>query len=85
LEGTEVCRWVAIPWNRQLEAVVRTMTQNDTIELGMSNNDKLKYNVYAIQQMTLADMQKLDSNTPCLLLMLAQQDSDKRWVVTSLP
>ena len=85
LEGTEICRWVAVPWSRQLEAVVRTLTQNDTIELVMSNNDKLTFNVYAIQQMTLAEMQKLDANTPCLLLVLAKQDSDKRWVVTSLP
>jgi hypothetical protein len=22
LEGTEVCRWIALPWSRQLEAVV---------------------------------------------------------------
>lgn len=85
LEGTEICRWVAIPWSRQLEAVVRTLTQKDTIELVMSNNDKLTYNVYSIKEMTLAEMQKLDSNSPCMLLVLAKQDSDKRWVVTALP
>jgi len=85
LEGTEICRWVAIPWSRQLEAVVRTLTQKDTIELGMSNNDKLTYNVYSIQELTLEQMQKLDANTPCLLLVLAKQDSEARWVVTALP
>ena len=85
LEGTEICRWVAIPWSRQLEAVVRTLTQKDTIELTMSNNDKLTYTVYSIQELTLAEMQALDSNSPCLLLVLAKQDSDKRWVVTALP
>jgi hypothetical protein len=85
LEGTEICRWVAIPWSRQLEAVVRTLTQKDTIELGMSNNDKLTYNVYSIKEMTLVEMQKLDSNSPCMLLVLAKQDSDKRWVVTAMP
>src|SRR3972149_1085479 len=25
LEGTEVCRWVALPWSRQLEAVIRNL------------------------------------------------------------
>lgn len=85
LKGTEICRWVAIPWSRQLEAVVRTLTQKDTIELVMSNNDKLKYNVYSIKELTLEEMQALDSNSPCLLLVLAEQDSDKRWVVTALP
>lgn len=85
LEGTEICRWVAIPWSRQLEAVVRTLTQKDTIELVMSNNDRLTYTVYSIRELTLAEMQALDSNSPCLLLVLAEQDSDKRWVVTALP
>lgn len=85
LEGTEICRWVAIPWSTQLEAVVRTLTPQDTIELRMSNQDKLTYTVHSRDQLTLAEMQKLDSNSPCLLLVLAKQDSDKRWVVTALP
>jgi len=85
LEGTEICRWVAIPWSTQLEAVVRTLTQKDTIELGMSNNDQLTYTVYSIQQLTLAEMQALDQNSPCLLLVLAKEDSEKRWVVTAKP
>jgi hypothetical protein len=85
LEGTEICRWVAIPWSTQLEAVVRTLTRKDTIELVMSNNDRLTYTVNSIQELTLEEMGKLDSNSPCLLLVLAQQDSDKRWVVTALP
>lgn len=85
LEGTEICRWVAIPWSRQLEAVVRTLTQKDTFELKMSNNDKLTYTVYSIKELTLAEMQELDSGSPCLLLVLAKQDSEKRWVVTALP
>ncbi len=49
LQGTEVCRWVALPWSRQLEAVVRTLNPDDPIELGMSNNDRLTYNVYSVQ------------------------------------
>jgi hypothetical protein len=85
LEGTEVCRWVAIPWSRQLEAVIRTLTQEDKIELGMSNSDRVVYDVYSITQMSIEEMQELDSNSPCLLLVLAQADSDKRWVVTAIP
>jgi hypothetical protein len=41
--------------------------------------------VYSIQELTLAEMQALDSSSPCLLLVLAKQDSDKRWVVNALP
>jgi len=85
LQGTEICRWVAIPWSAQLEAVVGTFTQTDTIDLIMSNNDKLTYTVNSRREMTLEEMQVLDQNSPCLLLVLAKQDSEKRWVVTALP
>jgi len=85
LQGTEICRWVAIPWSKQLEAVVRTLTPDDSIELGMSNNDRIKYAVFSIRELTLEQMQALDQNTPCLLLVLAEQDADKRWVVTARP
>ena len=85
LQGTEVCRWVALPWSRQLEAVIRTLNPDDPIELTMSNNDKFVYKVYTIRQLTSQEMLDLDSNSPCLLVVLAQADSDSRWVLTALP
>ncbi|MCI0550844.1 MAG: DUF3305 domain-containing protein [Anaerolineae bacterium] len=85
LEGTEVCRWVAIPWSVQLEAVIRTLNPNDPIELVMSNNDRFVYKVYSVRQLSSEEMLNLDSNSPCLLLVLAQADSDGRWVLTALP
>ena len=85
LEGTEVCRWVSLPWSRQLEAVLRTLNPKDPIELVMSNNDKLEYLVYSVREMSVEEIQQVDSNSPCLLIILAQSDSDKRWVLTALP
>jgi len=85
LQGTEVCRWVALPWSRQLEAVVRTLNPKDPIDLVMSNDDKFVYQVYSVRQLTPEEMQKLDSNSPCLLLILIQPDAEKRWVLTALP
>ena len=85
LEGTEICRWVAIPYSRQLEAVVRTLTREDQIELIMSNNDVIAYAVNSIDQLTLDELQQRNSNTPCMLLILAQTDTDERWVVTAIP
>ena len=85
LEGTEVCRWVALPWSTQLEAVLRTLNPNDPIELVMSNNDTLIYEVYSIRQLSAQEMQQLDSNSPCLLLILTGSGSEERWVLTALP
>ena len=85
LEGTEVCRWVSLPWSRQLEAVLRTLNPSDPIELVMSNNDKLVYGVYAVDEMTTEEIQQVDSNSPCLLLILTGSDTDTRWVLTAIP
>jgi hypothetical protein len=85
LEGTEICRWVALPWSRQLEAVIRTLTQDDSIKIVMSNGDEIEYRVYSIRELTFEEIQKLDSGSPCLLLILAKQDSETRWVVTAIP
>jgi len=85
LEGTEVCRWVALPWSLQLEAVIRTLHPKDQIDLVMSNNDKLVYQVYSVKQFTPEELQKVDSNSPCLLIILIQPDAEKRWVLTALP
>lgn len=85
LEGTEVCRWVSLPWSRQLEAVVRTLNKDDEIQLVMSNNDNLIYKVFSIGQMSPDELQSLDTNTPCLLIMLTEDDAEKHWVLTSVP
>lgn len=85
LQGTEVCRWVAIPWSLQLEAVIRTLNPDDPIEIVMSNNDRLVYKVYSVRELSNEELQKLPTDSPCLLLLLAEADSETRWVLTALP
>jgi hypothetical protein len=51
----------------------------------MSNNDVLTYNVSSIDQMSPLEMQELDSNTPCLLIVLAEPEAEERWVLTARP
>ena len=85
LQGTEVCRWVAIPWSRQLEAVIRTLNPDDQIELVMSNNDRLVYKVYSVSELSNEELQEVPTDSPCLLLLLAKADSETRWVLTALP
>ncbi len=83
LEGTEVCRWVAIPWSPQLEAVALTLRPGDRLELDMSNNDTLEYRVISISQIDREEMPTLDSNAPCLNLVLSDSESELRWVIRS--
>jgi hypothetical protein len=51
----------------------------------MSNSDVISYDVFSITEMTIEDMQDVSSNTPCLLLVLADANTDTRWVVTAYP
>ena len=85
LQGTEVCRWVAIPWSTQLEAVIRTLNPDDPIELVMSNNDRLVYRVDSVNELSNEELQAVPTDSPCLLLLLAKADSETRWVLTALP
>jgi hypothetical protein len=61
------------------------LNPDDPIELQMSNNDVLTYKVYSIKQLSPDEMRELDSNTPCLLVVLPEEDAEKRWVLTALP
>ena len=85
LGGTEVCRWVSLPWTIQLEAVLRTLKGDDEIKLSMSNYDSVVYKVQSIEQVPASEINKLASDTPCLLVILSKQDADTRWVVTAKP
>jgi len=87
LVGTEISRWVALPWSLQLEAVLRTLKSGDQIELTMSNFDVLVFNVYSIQEMTMEALLASDATTPSLLIVLYNdEEADGTfWVVTALP
>jgi hypothetical protein len=85
LEGTELCKWVALPWSLQLEAVVRTLKSDDPISLTMSNADELLYKVYSVREMPVDQIESLETTKTCLLLILVNKDADTRWVVTAIP
>ena len=85
LAGTEITRWVALPWTVQLEAVLRTLKADDEIQLSMSNYDSIVYKVKSIEQVPSDSIDKLASGTPSLLLILYNENTDTRWVVTAKP
>lgn len=89
LEGTEISRWVALPWSEQIGAVVRTFTKGDQIGLVMSNYDILTYQVDSIvDDLSFEGLQSLDTRTPNLLLIVPRGDIESDnlfYVVTALP
>ena len=83
LEGTELRRVVALPWNRQTEAVVRSFQAGDEIELELSNSDTIKYTVERIGQVSVEDTSIYSDVTPSLIVILYTDEKEmrERWVV----
>jgi hypothetical protein len=81
LEGSYVRRVIAIPWNEQSEAVVRTFSKDDKIQLYMSNEDIFAYRVTEVKQVPQDDTNILNSVKPSLVIILYQPKSEMRWVV----
>jgi hypothetical protein len=81
LQGTEITRWIALPWSKQLEAVAITLQPTDHIELVMSNRDRLKYKIESVVEVPVEKVTELNLNSPSLLLILANQNSNTRVVV----
>lgn len=86
LQGTEICRLVSIPWNKELDAVFRTFTPGDEILLTMSNNDLLNYKVEAIRTINFDELNQLiNRDSPCLIVVLTQLEVDTRLATIASP
>jgi len=85
LVGTEICKWIALPWTEQLEAVFETLEPGDEIILVMSNADRWLYKVKSYQTIEISQASKLDQSTPSLLLFLIKAGSSTRQVIVAVP
>jgi hypothetical protein len=85
LVGTEIRRLIALPWSKQLEAVVRSFEPDDPIELLMSNGDRLEYRVLLVQEVPVDLVDVFYSNQPSLVIVLAAQESETRWIAIAVP
>jgi hypothetical protein len=85
LVGTEVRRVIAIPWNKQIEAVVRTFETNDPINLEMNNGDVLIYKMKSVAYVSITDSSILYDTHPSLAIILIRQGDNSRWVVIAAP
>ena len=85
LQNTTVRRVAAIPWSRQAEAVIQSLSVGDEINLYMNNND---INTYYVEETKLVerDNVKIFTDTePSLAVILFKSDNSDRWVVIAKP
>lgn len=83
LEGTELRRVVALPWNPQTEAVVQSFKTGDVIQLYLSNNNSIRYQITRIERVPVDQIKVYTDLRPSLAIILYREDSDERWVVIS--
>lgn len=85
LAGTEIVRWIAIPWNKQLEAVVNSFEPGDRIEITMSTADRLYYLVESVEQIQRSQVSLVSPGKPSLVIVLSNVDTPTRWVILAVP
>ncbi len=81
VQGSEYCKLVSLPWNIQLEAVVKTFQAGDIIKVSYTNGENAFYEINSIQQVPVVE--KLTETQSCLLVVLSQTEAEQRWVVSA--
>ena len=85
LEGSDIRRVVTLPWNKQLEAAIKTILPGDEIVLSFNNNEQIAYLVDQIKQVAADQTNAGDQTVPSLLIILYDENSPDRWIITCLP
>lgn len=85
LEGTELRRVIALPWNAQTEAVIHTFQPGDEVMINLSNGDKVTYKVSEVKRVPVSDTTIYNDSSPSLIVILYQEKATERWVVFSKP
>lgn len=85
LQNTTVRRVTAVPWSRQAEAVVQSLSVGDEINLYMNNNDINTYYVEETKQVERDNVKILTDTEPSLAVILFKSDNSDRWVVIARP
>ena len=85
LEGTELPRWVALPWSRGLEEDVKGFNVSDVIQLFMSNSDIIFYRFQSIQEVAQTEISSFHPNSTDLLIVLSRKGNQSLIVIVSVP
>jgi hypothetical protein len=84
LAGSEVPRWLSLPWNKKLETKVRAYKIDEPIQLKMSNNDVLVYKFQSLQEISAQEMATFHANTTDLLIILSKPNTSKHLVILAV-
>ena len=87
LAGTEISRWVALPWSPELDTIIKTLKVGGKIELTMTNSDNILFDIKTIQKMNWGEFISSKSTEVNLQIVIFDNNDvdDTYWVITALP
>ena len=85
LEGSEIRRFIALPWSEQLELVIRSFEVGEEIEIVLNNGDSVFYKVILVEEVPRDMVDVASMNEQSLTIVLFNPESDTRWIVIAVP
>lgn len=85
-KDTTICKLIAIPWTKQIDAVYKTLEPGEKFILTMSNKDEAVYQIETLETSLVESiMKKLNRNSPCMVIFLFRENTLTAQVIISSP
>ena len=85
-KDTAICKLIAIPWSKQIDAVYKTLVPGEQLFLTMSNEDEA---IYVIETLETAQVKniisRLNRNSPCMIIYLYRESTSTAQLIMSVP
>lgn len=85
-KDTTICKLIAIPWTKQIDAVYKTLEPGEELILTMSNEDEAIYQIETLETSLVENIiNKLNRNSPCMIIFLYREHTLTAQVLISTP
>lgn len=85
-KDTTICKLIAIPWTKQIDAVYNTLQPGEELILTMSNNDVANYQIETLETYLVENIiNKLNRNSPCMIIFLYRENTRTAQTIISAP
>jgi len=85
-KDTTICKLIAIPWAKQIDAVYKTLEPGEDLILTMSNRDEAIYQIETLETSLVENIiKKLNRNSPCMIIFLYRESTLTAQVLISVP
>jgi len=85
-KDTAICKLIAIPWTKQIDALYKTLEPGEELILTMSNKDEAIYQIETLETSLVENIiKKLNRNSPCMVIFLFRDSTLTAQLLISIP